>query len=572
MMKRRALWLMVSCLMAASLVLASCAPPEGEKAAPAEEKDPQYGGTLTILTTFCDLEHLSFDHADVQWMHNYTAGPYQETLLVGDLQKGPRGTGEWSFTSMAYIPEGVTTGCLAESWEWTDPSTLVFHIRQGVMWQDKPGVMEARELTADDVVSSWDRILAKPAFVPGRYDWIDSFSAPDKYTVVVKANEFNANWPYRLGWGYYTMICPPELAEAGARDWENACGTGPFMLTDYIKGTCTTYERNPDYWGTTTIDGKEYQLPFVDKMVWPIIADESTQLAALRTAQVDVAEEVAWHYAESLEETTPELQRWQPEGELQNAIGMRADTPPFDDIRVRQALNMAVDRQGMIESLMGGHAILLNFPFCADWELYTPIDELPESAQELFTYNSEKAKALLAEAGYPEGFKCEMVCNNLQASIDMASMVASNLADVGVEVELKPLEYGAYLGTMYSKRYEHMYLTHFGTGNPFSRIRETMLSGQNWNTALWDDSSVDEKWYQARREMDVSERNRLLKELCVYAIDQCPYIMLPTAHYYRYAWPWVRNYYGENRAGAVNPSPIYGRIWLDLEQKAAMGY
>jgi len=100
--------------------------------------------------------------------------------------------------------------------ELADQQILRFHIRKGVYWQEKPGIMASRELTADDVVFSWNRTMANPKRIPLYYDWIDSFEATDKYTVDVHYNEFCGNWGYRIGWGYYCMVSlPPELVESG---------------------------------------------------------------------------------------------------------------------------------------------------------------------------------------------------------------------------------------------------------------------------------------------------------------------------------------------------------------------
>ena len=88
---------------------------------------------------------------------------------------------------------------------------------------------------------------------------------------------------------------------------------------------------------------------------------------------------------------------------------------------------------------------------------------------------------------------------------------------------------------------------------------------------MWSDPAFDEKWQQAATERAPAKRNDLLKELGVYAIENSLYVMLPLGDYYRYAWPWVRNYYGENTVGAFNSGGIYARIWLDQELKKAMG-
>ena len=599
--------LILSCLVVLAMVLVSCGPAEEEEEvtpeerekeeevvtekeeAPKEEKEeevvtpgpeePQYGGTLRILTVYAGLDPISWNQTDICWMHNHSASPYAEMLLCGNLQKGDRGTKEFRFTQQAWIPLEIAEGGpgLAESWEvLPDQKIIRFHIRKGVYWQEKPGIMSARELTADDIVFSWNQTMASPKRIPLYWDWIDSFEAVDKYTVDVHYNEFCANWGYRIGWGYYCMVSmPPELVENGdPNDWHDVCGTGPFMLTDYVKGSSITYTKNPNYWGTTIINGKEYKIPFVDKLIWPIIVDESTQLAALRTGKVDIAESVRWIHAETLEKTNPDLQKWTWLTTSPLSIACRMDTKPFTDIRVRQALSMAINREAMLNSAVyGGQGVLLSFPFAADWSLFTPIEELPENARMLFDYNPEKAKELLTAAGYPNGFKTNLVISSTGTTqTDVASMVVDYWKQIGVECELRPYEYAKYLSVMTSRSYDQMYQISTGNGNPFSVLRKTYLPGQTWNPALFDDEHLTNLWMEAMHETDLERQNQLLREANVYAIEQCPYILLPVGNVLRYAWPWVKNYYGEHCAGAVCPGPIHARIWLDLDKKAEMGY
>ena len=214
---------------------------------------------------------------------------------------------------------------------------------------------------------------------------------------------------------------------------------------------------------------------------------------------------------------------------------------------------MAVDRQAILDRISGGLGVLFNFPFSEDWELYTPLEELPESAREVIEYNPEKAKQLLAEAGYPDGFECELVFYGAtQAARDQADMLQDVLADVGVDLELNAMgDYGAYIGTMYSKRYDHMYMLNHGEGNPCSILRKSFLPKQPWNPPDWMDYEFEEKFLTARAEIDEAKRNAALKELNIYAIEQCPYIILTVGDFYRYAWPWVGNFYGQGVIGAA---------------------
>ena len=598
-MKKKVIWIIMSCLIVLALVMTSCGPAaeeeEGktvtgkvvEKEAPVEEEEeevvippsgePQYGGTCKSLTVYAGIDPISWDQADICWMHNHSSSPYAESLVIGDLQKGPRGTNEYSFMSQAWIPPIFSKGGLSESWEIeNEPLRMIFHLRKGIYWQDKPGIMSSRELVADDIVYSWNRTMSSPKAIPLYYDFIDSFEALDKYTVAVNMNEVCGNWPYRIGWGYYCMVSAPhELVENGdPADWHDVCGTGPFMLTDYLKGSGATYTKNPNYWDTEVINGKEYKLPFVDTLIWPVMPDESTRLAALRTGKVDMNEGVRFIYKDTLEETNPDLLRWIWLTTSPLSVACRMDMEPFTDIRVRQALSMAINREEMLESAVyGGAGVVLSFPFAADWALFTPIEELPDSAKMLLDYNPEKAKELLAEAGYPSGFQTNIVISATGTTqTDIAAMLVNYWDEVGVECEMKTYEYAHYLSVMTSREYDQMYQISTGNGNPFSVIRKTYLPGQTWNPAIFDDDHLTGLWMDAMAETDPVRQGELLKDANIYCIEQCPMIMLPVGYVYRYAWPWVKHYYGEHCVGSVLPGPVYARLWIDQEMRTEMGY
>ena len=143
---------------------------------------------------------------------------------------------------------------------------MVIKLRKGVMFPAKPGVMEAREFVADDVVFAFTRLSTSPKKIAGYFDHVEKVEAVDKHTVAFTFKYFNAEWDYRFGWGYYSTITPKEVADAGATNWKNVNGTGPYMLTDFVQGSSNTYTKNPNYWDKVTIGGTEYKLPFVDKI------------------------------------------------------------------------------------------------------------------------------------------------------------------------------------------------------------------------------------------------------------------------------------------------------------------
>ena len=126
----------------------------------ADDGAPQYGGTLDIGTVFVTLNPLSWDPYDWNWKLNHDTGMYLEQLFAADLDKSVRKGGKYPFHADAWLPTDAIRGELAESWEWSeDPLAVAIHLRHGIMFPDKPGVMKSRELTADDVVYSFKRLL-----------------------------------------------------------------------------------------------------------------------------------------------------------------------------------------------------------------------------------------------------------------------------------------------------------------------------------------------------------------------------------------------------------------------------
>ena len=378
------------------------------------EQPPKPGGTLEVGTVYVTLSALSWDSADWNWKHNHDTGQVYEQLFVADLSKSRRLGGKHPFYADAWIPSDAIRGELAEKWEWKqNPLRLEINLRKGVMFPDKPGVMAARELVADDVVFAYNRLEKSPKKISGYFDHLEKVEATDKHTVVFTFKNYNAEWDYRFGWGYYSGIVPKEVADAGAGNWKNVNGTGPFQLAEFVQGNSNTYVKNPVYWGTEKINGVETKLPLVDKVVFRTIKDEATYLTALRTAKLDILETIRWSAVEELKKNAPQLQ-WSKWLNMSGTfLSMRVDTKPFDDIRVRRALNLAVNKQEIVKEYYGGNAELFAYPQHPDYLGYfEPLEAMPDSVKELFTYNPEKAKKLLAEAGVPKGFTFKVqVCS-----------------------------------------------------------------------------------------------------------------------------------------------------------------
>lgn len=545
--------------------------PDYETPAP---EAPQYGGALNIGNVYVTLTALSWDPADWNWKQNQDTGMYFEQLFVADLEKSLRKGGSFPFTMQAYLPAESIKGEIAESWKWEDPLTVVIRIRRGIMFPEKPGIMERRELDAEDVVFSFERQANSPKAIPSYFSHVQSVTARDSHTVVFRFNQFNAEWDYRFGYGYYSGILPRELGKVDVKDWRNAVGSGPFQIQNYVDGTSQTYVRTPDYWDREDLHGREYEIPFIDQFSYRTIKDKGTWLTAIRTGQLDILEAMDWISVKHLMHTTPELKwsRWlATDGRL---ISLRCDQKPFDDVRVRRALNLAVNQQEIKEQFFGGNAELFAFPQKPAFVGYfQPLEEMPESVQELYSYNPKKAKQLLADAGYPNGFTFKTQVNsNDPVNMELVPLIVDYLSRVGVTMEVQPMEYAAYLSAMTTRTMGPGYFARTGHVNPTTTLRKNFMTGQTWNMSSYSDPEIDERITEMIQTRDEIERQRLARQLTIDMIDRAPAIWLPIEYGFSAWWPWVKNYNGELRAGAQRPGPIYARIWIDQEMKKEMGF
>ena len=231
--------------------------------------------------------------------------------------------------------------------------------------------MKSRELVADDVVFSFNYFANSPKKPPHYYDYIEKVeTGTGTHQVTFIFKTYHSEWDYRFGWGYNSTILPHELAEAGAKEWKNAVGTGPFQLTEYTAGSTAVYAKNPIYWDHETIGGTSHGFPFVDKVIYYTIKDEASWIAALRTGKLDILENVRWQNIDSLKKSAPQLQWARSLSVFGTYLAMRTDQKPFDDIRVRRALNLAVNKKEIVSSYYNGHAEMFGFPQHPTFEGY----------------------------------------------------------------------------------------------------------------------------------------------------------------------------------------------------------
>jgi peptide/nickel transport system substrate-binding protein len=540
----------------------------------AAPQKPQYGGELNIGNVFLTVNPMSPDNGDWAWKHAQDTGLAYEQLFAADLDKSIRKGGKHAFTADAWIAPDALRGELAEKWEMKqNPLRVEVQLRKGILFPAKAGVMAQRELTADDVLFSYDRLNKSPKKIPGYFDHVDRVEVTGKHSLTFFMKAYNAEWDYRFGWGYYSGIVPKEVVDAGAGNWKNVNGTGPFQLQEYVQGNSLVFTKNPVYWDKEKIGGAEYKLPFVDKITYRVIKDEATFVTALRTAKLDLLESVRWSHVDELKKSAPKIQWTRRLANGGQFVALRMDQKPFDDIRVRKALNLAVNRQEIAKAYYGGNAEMLAWPMHPTYTGYfEPLDQMPDSVKELFTFNPAKAKQLLAEAGYPNGFTFKVQISSASVEGDLLQMVAAYLAKVGVKMEIQTLEYAAYFSAMMTRTNAAGYFMFLGNTNPTTALRKSFVKGQVWNPSQFSDPVIDKMMAETYAESDERVRQVKVRQMTRLVLEKAPVLFLPSAYVYTGWWPWVKNYGGEVRAGAVRPWPIYARLWVDQELKKKMGH
>jgi len=156
--------------------------------------------------------------------------------------------------------------------------------------------------------------------------------------------------------------------------------------------------------------------------------------------------------------------------------------------------------------------------------------------------------------------------------MDLLPLIAGYLEQIGVKVEIQPMEYGAFLSAMTTQKHAAGYFMNNGHTNPTTSIRKSFTPGQIWGPSMWFSEGYTARVAEMYRTRDEATRQKMIRELTREAIDAAPYIWLPTPYVFSAWWPWVKNYDGELRVGAVKPGPVYARIWIDQDMKKRMGH
>jgi peptide/nickel transport system substrate-binding protein len=500
----------------------------------ARAQTPKRGGTLSLR--LWDPPH--FDHMMIISYKTNIALSFTHSRLVKQ-KAGPN------------IAPGTfpLEGDLAESWTQPNDTTYIFKLRRGVRWHNKPPV-NGRELTAEDVKYTLERFMT----VKGNSNAymlksVDKVEAVDKYTVKITTKEPFAWLLDMLASPMAVAIVAKEAVEkfGDLKKPEAVIGTGPWMLDSYRPNQGYTLVRNPTYF----LPGQ----PYIDRVEATVDEDTASRIAAFLSGKYDLGSEnpgiinrTDWvQIKDKLKSTRPNLKTAEFPANVMSHISMRTDQKPFSDVRVRQAMSLAIDRQGILDATAEGVGVFNPAVPAAlkDWSI--PMTQLGEGAK-YFKYDPAEAKRLLAAAGYPQGFQGTMCFTTYGSTIlvDAVQIVLKNLKDVGIDAKLDQKEYGAYIASCFNGNFPSMT---YGPQTPFldpdNFLYAQYYPGEPKNQSHINDPVVADMLVRQLRTFDVAKRREIIYEIQRYLAKQQYYVQTPSQVYVA-VWEGALKNYGPN--------------------------
>ena len=449
---------------------------------------PKHGGTF----------HIALEANPNGWDPQIISNLWSQTIY----EQVYEGLVRWDESEQELLPS------LATEWDLSDDELVyTFKIRQGVKFHN------GREMTADDVKANLDRMRdAESGSTSAPFlAVVVSVEVLDPETVQVTLSEPSITFlslmtPTRGG------IAPPELFD----DLVNhPVGTGPFVFDEYVVDDHVRLVRNPDYW--------DDDLPYLDAIDFKIITDPASREAALRSQAVDMTKfkEPRQWAAIALQE--PGLVATPNTAAANISIRYNMCKPPFDDVRVRRAVSLALDRQKLMAAIVppeyGGELCVYlppHIPFA--WPNQGDVLDAP-----YFRRDVEKAKELLAEAGYPDGLTIAeyKVNGSVPSEVDLAQAMKQQLAEAGIDITITPLEVGQLVDDLLSGNFEALQLGGGWLPDAHLYFFGVTYSTTNWSQTLCTSSpETDALIDQGSSTTDFDTRSEVYHEIETIYADQ----------------------------------------------------
>ncbi|MUV37966.1 Glutathione-binding protein GsiB [Lentibacillus sp. JNUCC-1] len=516
MKSRKLLWL-VSLLFALAFVLAACAgdgEPEntnsnnnGDNGSAEDNGDSNDSGGSgsgdIVIAMGSDAVSLSTQGSNDVPSSNVGENLYETLTVLDENQEVQPGLAEW---------------------EEVDETTWDFHIKEGVKFHD------GNELDAEAVKVNFDRLVDEEVASPRAFllEAAESWEVVDDYTFRI-----NLQYPYapllaNLAHSGTAIMSPDtiekdyeQMEEGGDPDAyinQNPAGTGPFKLKEWVPGDKIVLENFDEYWGD------EAKL---DTITFKVVSEQSSRIAELETGSSHIVDAIGPNNISRVEGAEGVHVVQEPSVSL-SYVGFNVQKEPFDDVKVRQAISMAIDKDEIIEGVYNGVGIPAIGP------LAPPVFGYNEDVEGL-DYNIEQAKELLAEAGYEDGFETTIWTNDNEQRVDTAIAVQSQLKEIGIDVEIEELEWGAYLERTANGEHD-MFILGWSTVTADADygmypLFHSSAVGDPGNRSFLKNDEIDEILDEARKETDPQERQALYTEAQEMLVELAPMLYIHHQEY-----------------------------------------
>jgi len=471
----------------------------------------------------------------------------------GPQQMDPTLTNAWASTN---VMEFVYTGLLrwtadmeiepdlATDYEIVDELTYVFNLREGVKFHN------GKDFSSEDVKFTFERILNPDTASPRltTYADIESIEAVSPTQV-----QFNLKQPNAPLLRNMATIPSGAIVPAGATDDElndEAPGTGPFRFVEHALDQEVILEKFEDYY--------EEGLPYLDGVTMKLLADDTSISAALRSETVHMAWLKDPKVAENVSKSTDGLESVPGVSSRYLPIIFKLTQAPFDDVRVRQAMSLALDREAIVRGVLGGFGQVGTFLPPSQLAGYTGDgSDLP-----YYTRDVDQAKALLAEAGYdkleiPE-FKV-VAANALD--VQCAQIMKEQWAEANIDVTINPMEVGAILDDSRAGNYAMIMIGGVWQPDPSNEVSRFLSTGSTGKAMEISDAELDELIMSGTQEIDPEKRVAIYKQIEQHVLEQV-YVIVP--YTYPLRWELVWNYVQGYDVTAANSRMSVRKTWLDV--------
>jgi ABC-type transport system substrate-binding protein len=478
---------------------------------------PQYGGTL-VFGRGGDSSTIDPAHA--------TDGEsfYASTQVYDNLVQFKYGTTQ-------------IEPALASSWDISkDGLEYTFHLRKGIYFHTTNFFKKKVELSADDVVFSLKRQFdPKNPYnkVGGAYEYWSAMDMDnivkdvvkvDKYTVKILLKKREAPFIANMAMDFASIVCKEFadqlLKEGRAEDLNRlAVGTGPFKLVKWIKDDRMIFTANENYW-----DGK----PYVKRLIFKVIPNSSVRAAELKTGSIHIMD---FPNPEEVIELSknPKIKLVKEEGLNVGYLAMNTEKKPFDDLRVRKAINYAINKKAIVKAIYAGLGKVAKNPIPPTmWSYNNNIKD--------YEYNPKKAKELLKEAGLENGFETDLWAMPVPRPYNpngrkVAEAMQADLAKVGIKVKIVSYDWSTYLNK--TKMGEHQMCLMGWTGDNgdpdnflFTLLSEAAAVKPAQNFAFWKNDKFNSLVEKAKVTTDIAQRTALYKKAQVVFHDDIPWVTI----------------------------------------------